>query len=133
MQLIYAAASYLAFLLGLESWLLLAFVAFALEIVPYAGPILSAVPAVAIALSHSPSTALQTAALYLVIQQLEGNAITPIVMKRAIELPPALLLLWQVAMVSAFGIVALFVAAPLLAAVMVAVDHFWVRGALGRE
>ena len=59
--------------------------------------------------------------------------ITPIVMKRAIELPPALLLLWQVVLVGAFGVLALFVAAPLLAVALVAVDHFWVKGALGRE
>lgn len=120
-------------IIGLDTWLVLAVIAFALEIVPYAGPILSAVPAVGVALAHSPGTAIQTALLYLFIQQVEGNAVTPIVMKRAIELPPALLLLWQVAMVSAFGALALFVAAPLLAVVMVAVDHFWVRGTLGKE
>lgn len=118
-------------LLGLESWLLLGFLAFALELVPYVGPIVAALPAVALALADSPAHALQTALAYLAIQQIEGNAITPIVMKRAIELPPALLLVWQVAMVSAFGLPALFVAAPLLAAAMVAVDHFWIRGALG--
>ncbi|WP_373044790.1 AI-2E family transporter [Vulgatibacter sp.] len=116
--------------LGLDSWLFLGTIAFALEIVPYAGPILSAVPAVALALTQSPELAIYTTLLYIVIQQIEGNAVTPIIMKRAIELPPAILLLWQIAMVTAFGIVALFVAAPLLAVVMVAVDHFYVRGTL---
>lgn len=121
------------YLLGLDSWLLLGFLSFVGEIVPYAGPILASIPAVALALADSPMHALYTALLYLGIQQLEGNAITPIVMKRAIEIPPALLLLWQIAMASAFGIVALFVAAPLLATLLVGVDHFWVKRTLHKS
>jgi len=117
-------------LIGLDGWLLLAFVAFAFEIVPYAGPFISLVPAMALALSVSPTTAIYTALLYLAIQQVEGNAVTPIVMKKAIEIPPALLLLWQIGIAAAFGFVALFVAAPLLAALLVAVDHFYVKRTL---
>lgn len=119
-------------LLGLEAWLLLGVLAFALEVIPYAGPILAAAPAVALALGQSPTLAIWTALVYLAIQQIEGNAVTPIVMKRAIELPPALLLVWQVALATTLGPLGLFVGAPLLAALLVAVDHFWVRGVLDK-
>lgn len=118
---------------GIPSWLLLGFLAFALEIVPYAGPLISAVPGVALGLAESTGHGVAAALVYLGVQQLEGNLITPVVMKRAIDIPPALLLLWQVVLLSAFGVLAVLVAAPLLAIVMLAVEHFYVRGALGKK
>jgi predicted PurR-regulated permease PerM len=46
-------------------------------IIPYLGPWIGAIPAVLVALTVSPTTALLTALLFLVIQQLEGNFLTP--------------------------------------------------------
>jgi predicted PurR-regulated permease PerM len=81
--------SYLGLLLlGIDYAVPLAIFAGLLEIVPIIGPIVSAVPAVLVALTISPVMALAVIALYIVIQQLENHIVVPQVMKRAIGLSP---------------------------------------------
>ena len=74
--------------LGIEFAVPLAFLAGLLEIIPGVGPIVAAVPAVIIAYSVSPVTALATVALYFLIQQLENNLIVPKIMSKAVGLSP---------------------------------------------
>lgn len=87
--LIYAGLS----ILGLDYALPLAIVAGFLEVVPVLGPIISAIPAILLALTVSPVFALLTGGMYLVVQQLEGHIIVPQVMKRAVGLNPILVIL----------------------------------------
>jgi predicted PurR-regulated permease PerM len=75
-------------LLGVDYALPLAIFAGLLEIVPIIGPVVSAVPAVLVALTISPVLGLAVVGLYTVIQQLENHIIVPQVMKRAIGLSP---------------------------------------------
>lgn len=79
--------------LGIEYALPLGIVAGLLEVVPVIGPIVSAIPAVLIALTVSPIFAGVIAGFYLLIQQLEGHFIVPQVMKRAVGLNPLLVIL----------------------------------------
>ncbi len=71
----------------------LALIAGILEMVPIIGPIISAVPAVLVALTVSPGLALAVVALYIIIQQLENNLIVPLVMRKAVGFPPLVSLL----------------------------------------
>lgn len=81
--------SYIGLLaLGVDYALPLAILAGLFEIVPIIGPVLSAVPAVLIALTISPTLGLAVVALYIIIQQLENNLIVPQVMRRAIGISP---------------------------------------------
>ena len=75
-------------MLGINYALPLALIAGILEVVPIIGPVISAVPAVLIALTVSPGLALAVAALYFIIQQLENNLVVPQVMRKAVGLPP---------------------------------------------
>jgi len=75
-------------LLGLEFALPLAILAGILEIVPNMGPIVSAIPAMIIALATNPTVALGVGALYFVVQQLQAQVITPNVMRQAIGYNP---------------------------------------------
>ena len=61
-----------------------------LEFIPTIGPILSAVPGVAMGFLDSPQKALSVGVAYLVIQQLEGHLLIPMLMKEGMDLPPAL-------------------------------------------
>lgn len=79
--------------LRVEFALPLAIIAGSLEIIPVIGPIVSAVPAVLVALSVSPFLGLATVALYFLVQQIEGNIIVPIVMKRTVGLSPLITIL----------------------------------------
>src|SRR3989344_339154 len=66
----------------------LAILAGLLEIVPIIGPIIAAIPAILVAFTISPLLALATAALYFIIQQVEANLVVPLVMRKAVGLPP---------------------------------------------
>lgn len=80
-------------ILGIPYALPLAVVAGILEVVPVIGPIISAIPAVLIAVTVSPLLAIGVAAMYFVIQQLENNLIVPQVMQRAVGLNPLVVIL----------------------------------------
>jgi predicted PurR-regulated permease PerM len=117
-------------LIGVPSALTLGLLAAILEFIPFAGPIIAAVPALVLALAAGPEMAFWVVILYLVVQQIEGNVIQPIVQERAVDLPPALLLFSIVAGGLVFGIVGVIFAAPLTVVIYVMVKRLYVREAL---
>lgn len=118
-------------LIGVPSALALGLLAGVLEFVPIVGPIAASIPAILIAFSQSTELALWTLGLFIVIQQIEGNVIQPIVQRYAVDLPPALLLFSVVAGGFLFGIVGVLFAAPLTVVTFVLVKRLYVREALG--
>lgn len=80
-------------LFHIEFALPLALIAGMLEIVPMIGPFVAAVPAVLVALSISPILALTVAALYIIVQQIEGNIVVPFVMRKSVGLSPLITIL----------------------------------------
>src|SRR5215217_183306 len=88
-------------------------------IVPYVGAIVGAIPALITALLVSPTTALATAILFLSIQTLESNVLTPRVQGTAINVHPVLVLLAVIGWGQAAGIAGAVFAVPTLAAVKV--------------
>jgi predicted PurR-regulated permease PerM len=118
-------------LLGVPSALALGFIAGVTDFVPIVGPIFGAVPAVLLGFSISPTTALWVIALYLLIQQIEGNVVQPIVQRRAVDLPPALTLFALVAFGVLFGPLGVVFATPLAVVVLVAVKQLYVSDLLG--
>lgn len=71
----------------------LAMVAGIMEVVPVIGPIVSAIPAIFLALTISPVLGAGVALMYLLIQQLENHLIVPQVMRRAVGLNPLIVIL----------------------------------------
>lgn len=120
-------------LLGVPSPVALGLLAGLLEFVPIVGPIAAAVPAILIAFTQSIELALWTLGLFVVIQQLEGNVVQPMVQKYAVDLPPALLLFSVVAGGYLFGIVGILFAAPLTVATYVLVRRLYIVEALDTE
>src|SRR5690606_19472128 len=97
-------------LIGVRSYLALALLAAVLEFVPFIGASLAAVPAILLALLAGPEQARLVAGLFLIIQQLEGNLITPIIQQHAVELPAALLLFSLLAFALLFGVIGILLA-----------------------
>lgn len=120
-------------LLGVPSALALGFIAGVTDFVPIVGPIFGAVPAVLLGFSISPTTALWVIALYLLIQQIEGNVVQPIVQRRAVDLPPALTLFALVAFGVLFGPLGVVFATPLAVVALVAVKQLYVSDILGEK
>ena len=118
-------------LLDVKAAIALGVVAGLLEFVPYVGPIVSAVPAIAMAMVDGPEKALYVALAYVAIQQLEGGVLQPLLMKEGLELPPVITILGQALFSLALGFLGLLLAVPLLATVMVPVKMLYVRDVVG--
>ena len=101
------------------------------EFIPTIGPIISAVPAVAMGFLDSPEKALTVALVYVGIQFLENHILIPLLMRGGVDIPPALTVVTQALMALVFGFIGLMVAVPLLAAVMVPVKMLYVEGVVG--
>jgi predicted PurR-regulated permease PerM len=99
----------------------------ALLVVPYFGAVVGAVPPVLYALTVSPGKALLVLLIYLVVQQIESNVVIPLVMSKRVRLHPALIAIGVVIVGQLFGVVGLFVAVPILSAVVICMEEFWVR------
>ncbi len=120
-------------IIGVDSWLVLGLFSMLGEFIPFLGPIFAGGLGILVALGESPQTAVKAAILYLIVQQLEANVVQPVVMKQAVHIEPALLLLWQLVFLQAFGLVGLFVATPLLAMLQTLVQAIYVEGVLKRR
>jgi len=102
-----------------------------LQFVPMAGPIISAVPAIAMGFVDSPQKAAAVLVAFYVIHFLETHVLIPLLMKEGVDLPPVLTVLTQAVMALAFGIVGLFVAVPLLVLAMILVKMLYVEDVIG--
>lgn len=98
------------------------------ELVPIIGPIISAIPAVAIGLAESPVKAGMIALVYLFIQQIEGTVIIPMVMKTAVGLNPLLILLAISIGGKLLGIGGVFLAVPIAVVVQILIEEFYLNG-----
>ncbi len=107
-------------LFGIPGALALAALAAVLEFIPNFGPTIAAIPAVIAAFLISPLTALWVTVFYIVLQQVQSAVTVPLVERRAVNIPPAALLIWQIMLTIGFGFLGLFVATPLLAILVVA-------------
>ncbi|MFM6067363.1 MAG: AI-2E family transporter [Sphaerospermopsis kisseleviana] len=115
-------------LLGVKAALALGVLAGFMNLIPNLGPTMSVVPAMAIALLDNPWKPVFVLILYFVIQQVESNFITPIVMAHQVSLLPAVTLISQLFFVTFFGFLGLFLALPLTV-----VAKIWVQEVLVKD
>jgi predicted PurR-regulated permease PerM len=114
-------------IVGLDFAILFAVLTALLVVVPYFGAIVGAIPPVLFALTESPGKALAVLIVYVLVQQIEGNVIIPVVMSRTTRLHPALIAIGVVVVGNLFGVVGLFVAVPIVSAVVILTEEVWVR------
>jgi predicted PurR-regulated permease PerM len=114
-------------ILGLPAALLLALIAALAEIVPLAGPLIGAVPALLVATTVSTQTAILTLGVYVAIQFIEGNVLVPIVMRNAIGLSPFLVAISILTGYTAGGPLGAIVAVPLVAAIEAILERLQAR------
>lgn len=119
-------------LVGVPSALMLGLIAGIAEFIPLAGPILSAVPGLLLALLVGPETALWALVVYVGIQQIESDLITPLIQRKAVSLPPVVTLFGVLALGVTFGVVGIVLAAPLTVVGYVLVKQLYVRDTLGQ-
>lgn len=120
-------------MLGVPSPLALGLAAGLLEFVPVVGPILAAIPALLVAFTVRPGLVLWVALAFVVIQQVESNLLTPLLARRVVSVPPALMLFALVAFGALFGPLGVVLAAPLLVIVFVVVRDVYIGHALEEQ
>jgi predicted PurR-regulated permease PerM len=120
-------------LIGVPSAIGLGVIAGLTNFIPIVGPILGAVPAVLFAFTQGPNAVLWTVLAIVAIQQVEGNLIMPLVQRRAVEVPPAVILFAIAAFGVLFGWLGIIFAVPLAVTAMVLVQKLWVRDTLGER
>ncbi|MFD1797612.1 AI-2E family transporter [Paracoccus aurantiacus] len=120
-------------LLGIPLALALGIIAGLTNVIPYIGPFLGGAPAVLFALTQGPRDAINVLVLFIVIQQLEGNVIMPLIQRRAAGLPPVMTIFGVIGFGVLFGLPGILVAAPLMVVAMVLVQRLYIEGVLGDD
>lgn len=118
-------------LLGVPLALILGVIAGLLDFIPYLGPIMAGIPAVLLALSISPDLALYALMLFAAINMLEGYVLQPMIEAKAIDLPPALVIVMQLVFGTLFGFAGVALATPLAAVLSVLVKMLYIEDVLG--
>jgi len=86
-----------------------------MELIPYVGPLLGALPPIIVALVQDPLTAVWVALLFLALQQLEGHVVAPNIFGRSLRLNPLLVILALLLGGELYGFVGALVALPIAA------------------
>ncbi|ALC90843.1 hypothetical protein AM500_14385 [Bacillus sp. FJAT-18017] len=110
-------------MIGLDNALLLALFAMSVAVVPFIGPILGIIPAIFIALLDSPAMVLKVLLVMVVVQQLEGNLITPKVMGKKLDLHPLTVIFVLLIAGSVYGFIGILIAIPVFAVVKVTFNN----------
>ncbi len=118
-------------ILGVPLALTLGLIAGLLSFIPNFGPIISAIPAILLAFIDSPISALWVLGLYVGVQLVESNVVTPIIERETVELAPALTIVFQIALGTLIGGLGLVMATPLLAVLVVVVKMVYFEDVLG--
>ena len=114
-------------IIGIKQAFLFAVIAGLMEAVPIVGPIIAAVPPIIVALIQNPILALWVLALFVVIQQVEGNVIIPLIMSHQLSLHPVTVIFAVLVMGGLFGVVGVFLAAPAAVAAGILYHELYIR------
>ena len=114
-------------ILGIPLWLVLAIIAGLLNFIPNIGPLIAMIPAVLVAFMQGPTEAAIVASMYIVIQVLESNLITPMIQQKLVSIRPALIITAQLLISPLTGGWGLVLATPLMLITMTLVQELYVK------
>jgi predicted PurR-regulated permease PerM len=112
-------------IIGVPFALLLAFIAFVFALIPLVGPVSGAIVITLVALSASPLTALVIAIYYAIYLQLEAYLISPRVMRKAVDVPGAVVVVAALAGGALLGVLGALVAIPVAASIILIIRQVW--------
>ena len=105
----------------------LAVLSFLLVLVPMIGSMVNSAVIILVALMVSPTTALMVAVFYLVYMQVEAYFITPRVMRKAVKVPGAAVMVGALAGGTLLGLLGALVSIPATAALAMVIKQVWVK------
>lgn len=119
-------------LFGVPYAALLGVLAGILDIIPYVGPLIAGVPGVLVALSVSWQKAMWTLGIYIVVQVLESNVITPLVLGRSTGLHPVWVLVSILVGAQLLGVIGMVLAIPAAVILQIVLAESRATGTQGR-
>ncbi len=119
-------------MLGIAGAITLGLTGGLLTFIPFIGALMAAVPAVLVALTVSPQTAVLTGFMFWGAHFIEGTFITPLVQDESVDLPPVLTIISTLAFTVVFGPSGVLLASPLVLVIVTAVRVYYLEGRLGQ-
>ncbi len=110
------------YLVGVPYPLLLALFAGILEVVPYVGPIISAVPGIILGFLVSPAVGMMAFVVYLIAQQFESHVVVPLTMKKAVGLNPVVTIVAILIGFKLAGVLGAIISVPAATAVSLVIN-----------
>ena len=114
-------------IIGMPLVLTLAMIAGLLNFIPNFGPIIALIPAALLALMQGPTTALIIIGMYTLIQVIQSAVEQPLVQKKMVNIPPALIIFGQVAMGVLAGFWGVLLATPVIVILMILVNELYIK------
>lgn len=102
--------------------LILGLIAMALEIIPIVGPVVSAIPGVALAFSQSPTLGLWVLVFYIAVQQSESHILAPLILGRSLGLNPITVIIAILIGGKMAGILGIILAVPIAVVIVEILD-----------
>ncbi|GIM44659.1 UPF0118 membrane protein YrrI [Collibacillus ludicampi] len=110
-------------IIGMPYPLMLAMIVAVTNIIPYVGPFIGLAPALILALTVTPAMVIKVLVINMIVQQLEGNIISPQIVGRSLNLHPLLIILSLLFGGEIGGVMGLILAVPFVAVVKVILQH----------
>ncbi len=98
-----------------------------MTVIPNYGSVISAIPPILDGLAQSPTKALLVLIVYLIVNQIEGNLILPLIMARTVDMHPGVVSLGLLLMAALFGLIGVLIAIPLLSLLIILVQALWIE------
>ena len=98
-----------------------------MTVIPNYGSVLSAIPPILAGLAQSPTKALLVLIVYLIVNQIEGNLILPLIMARTVAMHPSVVSLGLLVMAALFGLIGVLIAIPLLSLAAILAEALWIE------
>jgi predicted PurR-regulated permease PerM len=109
----------------------IAIIAAASTIIPNIGSVIPFIPIIIFTLADDPTKLLVAIPLYIMIQQVEANVITPQVVERQLAIPAAMTMMFQLISAILFGFLGILLAVPILAVIVTLIRELYVYDVLG--
>ncbi len=115
------------YIIGVPGALFLGIFSGLVAFVPLLGSIAGAIPPLLLAFAGNPLDTLWVVLAYVLIQQVESNLLTPLVMAKAVSLHPVVVIASVTVAGAAFGVLGALLAVPVAVVVGVLVEELWFR------
>ncbi len=94
------------------------------NVIPYLGPYIGAIPAVVLGFTVSPLTGILVIVVLSIIQTIEGNVLSPIIMGKSVKLSPVTILVGLLLFGYFFGMIGMIIATPIVAVLKEIITYY---------